>query len=136
LSDNVLNLSPPTSESQLNDSYAAFRLSSDDINLVGLARQSNESYTRDQFDFIQRRCAARGVTIIPEIEAPAHALPIVRWQPQLGLADDLTKLNISHPETIPVMKLIWSTFLPWIYSKVVHVGADEYSNSSMLERYV
>ncbi|KAF2621074.1 glycoside hydrolase family 20 protein [Macroventuria anomochaeta] len=77
LSDNMLNLSPPTSKSQLYDSYAAFRLSSNDPQLAGLAKPSNETYTKDQFDLIQRRCAARGVTIILELEASAHALPIV-----------------------------------------------------------
>jgi hexosaminidase len=38
-------------------------------------------------------------------------------------------LNISHPETLPTMKTIWQTFLPWFYSKTVHIGADEYEKT-------
>ncbi|PFH62922.1 hypothetical protein XA68_10975 [Ophiocordyceps unilateralis] len=67
----------------------------------------------------------RGVTVVPEIEAPGHALSIVQWRPQLGL-EDLSLLDISHPQTMPTMKLIWREFLPWFHSKVVSIGADEY----------
>ncbi|TPR11931.1 Acid trehalase [Aspergillus niger] len=110
------------------DLYAAFRPWSDDPAVSGLNKRANESYTRSQFDHIQRQCARRGVTIIPEIEAPGHALAIVQWRPELGLTD-LSMLNISHPDTVPTMKSIWKTFLPWFHSKTVHLGADEYSSS-------
>ncbi|KAK6818899.1 beta-hexosaminidase [Apiospora arundinis] len=107
--------------------FARFRLWSDAEALAGLNNHKNESYTRDQFEQIQTACAARGVTILPEIEAPGHALAIVQWKPELGLASDLSLLNISHPNTIPTMKAIWAEFLPWFHSKTVHIGADEYT---------
>ena len=75
---------------------------------------------------MQYECAARGVTIIPEIEAPGHALVISQWKPELGLDGQLDLLNISYPQTIPTTETIWSTFLPWFHSKAVHIGADEY----------
>ncbi|KAF2089742.1 glycoside hydrolase family 20 protein [Saccharata proteae CBS 121410] len=109
--------------------YSAFRLNSDAEQVAGLNRRFNESYTRSVFDDIQRRCAARGVTVIPEIETPGHSLVITQWKPELGLSTDYSMLNISHPSTIPVVKTIWSTFLPWFHSKTVHIGADEYSSS-------
>ncbi|KAM3427992.1 hypothetical protein MY4824_009107 [Beauveria thailandica] len=96
-----------------------------DAALAGLSPLKNESYSRQDLEDMQRACAARGVTIVPEIEAPGHALSIVKWKPQLGL-EDLSMLNISHPETIPAVKMIWSTLLPWFHSKTVHIGADEY----------
>lgn len=49
-------------------------------------------------------------------------------KPELALSTDFTMLNISNPDTIPTMKTIWDTFLPWIHSKTVHLGADEYSS--------
>ncbi|KAK8074614.1 beta-hexosaminidase [Apiospora hydei] len=107
--------------------FARFRLWSDSEALEGLNKYKNESYTREQFEQIQSACAARGVTVLPEIEAPGHALAIVQWKPQLGLANDLSLLNISHPETSPTMKTIWAEFLPWFHSKTVHIGADEYT---------
>jgi hexosaminidase len=126
LSDNMfINYNEFDRDEALN-LYSAFRLLSNSPALDGLARFSNESYTREAFDMIQQQCARRGVVIIPEIEAPAHALSIVRWKPQLGL-DDPTMLNLTHHETMPTLKMIWKTFLPWFHSKTVHIGADEYS---------
>ncbi|PYI00508.1 glycoside hydrolase [Aspergillus sclerotiicarbonarius CBS 121057] len=128
LSDNLDNNVDLYSTQQSMDLYAAFRPWSDDPTVAGLNQRANESYTRTQFDHIQHQCAQRGVTIIPEIEAPGHALSIVQWRPELGLTD-LSMLNISNPDTIPTMKTIWKAFLPWFHSKTVHLGADEYSSS-------
>ncbi|KAJ5766805.1 uncharacterized protein N7511_004421 [Penicillium nucicola] len=127
LDDNLYNNVDIYSTERSMDLYATFRLWSDDEAVAGLNRRANESYTREQFDHVQAQCAQRGVTIIPEIEAPGHALVIVQWKPELGL-DDLSMLNISHPDTIPTMKTIWRTFLPWFQSKIVHIGADEYDS--------
>ncbi|KAJ7196561.1 putative beta-hexosaminidase [Mycena pura] len=130
LSDNLFNNVNIYSRERSLDLYAAFRLNSDDLAVAGLVRsyRFNESYTRETFDDIQTSCAARGVTIIPELEAPGHALVITQWKPQLGLAD-LSLLNISEVDMIPTMQAIWSTFLPWFHSKTVHIGADEYDSS-------
>ncbi|KAK5631938.1 hypothetical protein RRF57_007652 [Xylaria bambusicola] len=126
LSDNLYN-SPSYTREQSLSLYARFRLWSDAPEVEGLAQYKNESYTKKQFKSIQSECVARGITIIPELEAPGHALPIVQWKPELGLADDLSLLNISHSDTISTMKTIWSTFLGWFDSKTVHIGADEYT---------
>ncbi|KAJ7644358.1 beta-hexosaminidase [Roridomyces roridus] len=136
LSDNLFNNVDIYSRERSLDLYAAFRLNSDDPAVAGLVRpyRFNESYTRDTFDNIQSSCAARGVTIIPELEAPGHALVISQWKPELGL-DDLSLLNISFPETIPTMETIWRTFLPWFQAKTVHIGADEY-DSSLADDYI
>lgn len=109
------------------DIPARFRLWSDSEAVAGLNRHPNESYTREDFEEMQSKCAARGVAILPEIEAPGHALPIVQWKPQLAYGDDHSQLNISHPETMPTMETIWREFLPWFHSKVVSIGADEYT---------
>jgi hexosaminidase len=127
LSDNLYNNVGIYDRERSLSLYARFRLWSDSEDVAGLNKYKNESYTREQFDHIQSSCAARGVTVIPEIEAPGHALVIVQWKPELGLSDDLSLLNISNPNTIPTMKTVWSTFLPWFYTKTVHIGADEYT---------
>lgn len=130
LSDNLYNNVAIYSEVRSLELYARFRLWSDSEAVSGLNKYKNESYTREEFDEIQSTCAARGVTIIPEIEAPGHALVIVQWKPELGYSSDLSLLNISHPETIPTMKTIWGEFLPWFHTKVVSIGADEYTGPS------
>ncbi|ORX95926.1 glycoside hydrolase, catalytic core [Clohesyomyces aquaticus] len=127
LSDNLYNNVDIYSRERSLDLYARFRLWSDSEDVAGLNKYKNESYTREQFNHVQSACSARGVTILPEIEAPGHSLVFVQWKPELGLSDDLSLLNVSHPETIPTMKKVWSTFLPWFHSKTVHIGADEYT---------
>ncbi|KAH7305874.1 family 20 glycosyl hydrolase [Stachybotrys elegans] len=131
LSDNLYNNVAIYSYERQMSLYSAFRLLSDNPELDGLATRKNESYTRQVWDDMQSKCAARGVTLLPEIEAPGHALPITQWRPEIGLTTDYSLLNISHPDTIPTMKTIWKTFLPWFKSKTVHIGADEYRDPSL-----
>lgn len=133
LSDNLYNNVEIYSYERSMDLYATFRLLSDDPAVEGLNWRRNESYTRDVFDDMQEKCAQRGVTIQPEIETPGHALVISQWKPELGLSSDLSLLNISHPDTIPTVKSIWKTFLPWFQSKIVSIGADEYVDASLSE---
>ncbi|KAF7680762.1 glycoside hydrolase family 20 protein [Alternaria burnsii] len=93
--------------------------------LQGVIQRPNETLSRADFEDFQEHCAQRGVTVIPEIEAPGHALAITKWKPELALGKkDL--LNLSHPDAIPTVKAIWSEFLPWFQTKEVHIGADEY----------
>ncbi|GAP89727.1 putative glycoside hydrolase [Rosellinia necatrix] len=137
LSDNLYNNAKIYSREQSLSLYARFRLWSDAPEVAGLNNFKNESYKEVEFHGLQLACAARGVTIIPEIEAPGHALPIVQWKPELGLSTDLSLLNISHPDTIPTMKTIWRTFFDWFDSKTVHIGADEYTGEvSEYNRFV
>ncbi|KAK4555226.1 hypothetical protein LTR86_007522 [Recurvomyces mirabilis] len=131
LSDNLYNNVDIYSLERQLELYARFRLLSDDPAVAGLNKYANESYTRQDFDYIQSACAARGVTVIPEIEAPGHALVISQWKPELALEGQIDLLNISNPDTIPQMETIWRTFLPWFQSKVVHIGADEYVDSQL-----
>jgi hexosaminidase len=129
LSDSV-GVNPDISYEQKLNLYSAFRLNTGDGSLAGLVQLANESYTHADFEEIQQSCAARGVTIIPEIEAPGHALPITKWKPELALNTDFSLLNISHPETIPTLETIWSAVLSWFHSKTIHLGADEYTAST------
>ncbi|KAK5175861.1 uncharacterized protein LTR77_001001 [Saxophila tyrrhenica] len=126
LSDNLYNNVDIYDREQQLDLYARFRPYSEDPAVAGLNTHANESYTQADFDNMQRSCAARGVTIIPEIEAPGHALVISQWKPELGLDGQLDLLNITYPDTISTMETIWRTFLPWFRTKVIHIGADEY----------
>jgi len=121
------NLNPSLTYEEKLSFYSAFRLNSPDPAVQGLNKRANESYYESDFENIQQNCASRGVTIIPEIEAPGHALVITQWKPELALSTDFTLLNISQPETIPTIQTIWSNFLPWFHSKTVHLGADEYT---------
>lgn len=128
LSDNLYNNEDIYSMERILSLYAAFRPWSDDPAVAGLNKRRNESYTREDLDYIQSSCAARGVTVIPEIEAPGHALVITQWKQNLGLDGQFDLLNLSNPDSTTQMETIWKTFLPWYHSKVVHIGADEYTD--------
>lgn len=108
------------------DVFAQFSLYPEiNTSLQGIIQRPNETLSRADFEDFQSHCAQRGITVIPEIEAPGHALAITKWKPELALATkDL--LNLTHPDAIPTVKAIWIEFLPWFQTKEVHIGADEY----------
>ncbi|KAI0720006.1 glycoside hydrolase [Cerioporus squamosus] len=127
LSDNVSPRGNP-------NAYARFRLRPEDPALAGLTPHLNETYSRAEFDEFQTHCAARGVTVIPELESPGHALVITQWKPELALSSDPTLINLTVPDAIPTIKAIWKEFLPWFHTKQVSIGADEY-NASLADDY-
>ncbi|POS69880.1 glycosyl hydrolase family 20 [Diaporthe helianthi] len=117
-----------------NKIYSHFSLFPDNPELHGIIERRNETLSRDEFEEFQNHCAQRGVTVIPEIEAPGHALAITKWKPELALAKkDL--LNLTHPDTMPTVKAIWDEFLPWFQTKEVHIGADEY-DAELADDYI
>ncbi|KAJ5139448.1 hypothetical protein N7448_002856 [Penicillium atrosanguineum] len=105
--------------------YSQFSLRPENPELMPLVQRINETLSRSEFDDFQTHCAQRGVTVMPEIEAPGHCLSVTKWKPELAL-DQQDLLNLSHPETIPLVKSIWTEFLPWFHTKEIHIGADEY----------
>jgi hexosaminidase len=133
LSDHVWNPANLFSHELALELYAGFRAASDDPAIAGLPRPSNETYSPSVFDNVQRQCAARGVTIIPELESPGHSVATTDWKPEIAL-EDFSMLNISHPETIPTVQTYWKALLPGFHSKVVHIGADEYA-SNLVDEY-
>ncbi|KAI0125698.1 glycoside hydrolase superfamily [Xylariales sp. AK1849] len=116
------------------DVFAQFSLRPESEELAGLVHRANETLSRGDFEDLQQHCAQRGITVIPEIEAPGHCLTITKWKPELALMQkDL--LNLTHPDSVPTIKAIWAEFLPWFQSKEVHIGADEY-DSALADDYI
>ncbi|KAI0099162.1 putative beta-N-hexosaminidase [Nemania sp. FL0031] len=114
--------------------YSQFSLRPESEDLQGLIQRRNETLTRADFEDLQQHCASRGITVVPEIEAPGHCLSITKWKPQTAL-DKKDLLNLTHPESIPTVKRIWEEFLPWFQAKEVHIGADEY-DSTLANDYI
>ncbi|KAK7951505.1 uncharacterized protein PG986_007233 [Apiospora aurea] len=117
-----------------NEVYSQFSLRPKTAELAGLIQRPNETLSRADFEHLQQHCASRGVTIVPEIEAPGHCLSITKWKPELAL-EKKDLLNLTHPESIPTVREIWAEFLPWFQTKEVHVGADKY-DSTLADDYI
>lgn len=128
LSDFVWDPARLHSHEQSKTLYAAFRPASDDPAVAGLAQPANETYSPSVFDSLQRKCARRGVTILPELESPGHSMATTNWKPQIALPD-FGMLNLSHPETLPAVQAYWKSVIGNFHSKIVHIGADEYDKN-------
>ncbi|GAA1719785.1 hypothetical protein GCM10009809_14450 [Isoptericola hypogeus] len=105
---------------------SAFRLASDDPELAGLAAEDG-SFTRAEWDELEDVAAAHHVTVVPEIDSPAHSRAFIEFDPSLGLdGGDSDHLDLSKPETTAFMKDVFTEFTPWFRSPTVHIGLDEY----------
>lgn len=109
---------------------AAFRLESETY--PGLTAKDG-SYTKDEFRQFQKDALHYGVTIIPEIDVPAHSLAFVHFMPELSskiYGED--HLDLFNPKTYEVLDNLFDEYLrgddPVFVNELVHIGTDEYSN--------
>lgn len=112
--------------------YSAFRLECDTF--PGLAARDGH-YTKDEFRDFLKTAAEFGVTVIPEIDAPAHTLAFTQYRPELGSKEyGMDHLDLSNPEVYAFMDALWKEYLegddPVFSGPAVHIGTDEYSNES------
>lgn len=119
--------------------YAGFRLESDQKNEDGQGITSSDLYyTKEEFAQFIKDAAVYGVSVVPEIDTPAHSLAFTKVFPELGLSGDPESadcLDLSKPEAVQFGKALWSEYLePQDESKeavfgdckAVHIGMDEY----------
>jgi len=107
---------------------AGFRLASTNPAFAGLA--STDAYTRADWDAFEATAAKNAMTIIPEIDSPAHSLAFIHFKPELGLNNgDSDHLDLSKPATTTFMKSVFTEFVPWFKGPTVHIGMDEYPSS-------
>ena len=109
--------------------YSAFRLQNDTYPTL-TARDG--SYSKQEFIDLQKLGNAYGVNIVPEIDAPAHALAITKVFPELASKKyGADHLDIGNPKSYQVMHNIFKEYLegssPVFFNKEVHIGTDEYA---------
>ncbi|MBD8900432.1 family 20 glycosylhydrolase [Rhodanobacter sp. DHG33] len=106
----------------------AFRLKSDNRAFAGLVPADGRYYTRSDWDELERTAAANGVTIVPEIDTPGHSGAFVLARPDLAYAGGTPAggtLDPSNPRTLAYVESVFTEFLPWFRSSVIHIGGDE-----------
>ncbi len=113
-----------------NKTQSAFRLESEYF--PGLTARDGY-YTKKEFIELQKLAEGLFVEIIPEIDAPAHALAFTKFRPELGSKEyGMDHLDLFKPETYTFIDSLYDEYLkgdePVFRGKRVHVGTDEYSN--------
>ena len=93
------------------------------------------SYTKAEFIALQQLAEAYHVEIIPEIDAPAHALAFTQYRPSLGSKEfGMDHFDLSNPEVYPFMDDLFKEYLsgkePVFRGPRVNIGTDEYSNAN------
>jgi N-acetyl-beta-hexosaminidase len=123
---NVLHL-------HFND-WSAFRLRSE--RYPGLAAEL--SYSQTDLAELQATANQYHITLVPEIDLPAHATVITRYNPALAFACDCMSrsrwpggesggwtINYADPAARQWMKDLLHEFIPLLDSPYFHIGCDE-----------
>lgn len=127
--------------------WPAFRL--DSPAYPGLA-PAGESYGRADIEHLENAAKRYHITIIPEIDLPAHAVPLTRFRPELAFRCEslrrspwLSKIGADRPEyawTVDITRQenrdwidgLLRTFVPWFSGPYFHIGGDEYQHDADL----
>ena len=121
-------------------SYSAFRMESTMKGKDGTPLTAQDLfYTKRQFRELVKFARERGVNIVPEFDAPGHALSFTRVRPDLIYQGPMRHhdkrrcemLDAANPATLSFINHVWDEYLmgknpAFEDCKVVHVGADEF----------
>ncbi len=137
LNDNVI-----LSTSGLADSVeramtagSAFRLESDVVNEDGQRLTSSEyAYTKEEFAQFIDTAKTYGVTVVPEIDTPAHSLSVTKLFPEYALTtrpESVDQIDLGNTEAVELVKSIWKEALAdengaFRHAEIVNIGMDEY----------
>lgn len=125
------------------ESYSAFRLESDMKGKDGTPLTARDlSYSKKEFAELIAYAKRYGVNIVPEFDAPGHALSFTRLRPDLIYKGPMNHekrrcemLDAANPETIKFIGKVFDEYLQkdaklgrpvFAGCDVVHVGADEF----------
>lgn len=137
LNDNVI-----LSTSGLTDSvesamtaYSAFRLESDLTNAEGERLTAEDYYyTKEEFAGLIKTAKNYGVTVVPEIDTPAHSLSITKLFPEYALTsrvESVDQIDLHNADAKAIVKEIWTEALDdtngaFRDAEIVGIGMDEY----------
>lgn len=137
LNDNtILSTSGLTgSVEQAMTADSAFRLESDIRNDAGDSLTSGEyAYSKEEFAAFIEKAVNYGVTVVPEIDTPAHSLSITKLYPEYALTtrtEAVDQIDLSNEKAKQLVEAIWKEALegedaPFRQAEIVNIGMDEY----------
>lgn len=126
-------------EDPFKKSYSAFRMESKVRGADGTPLTAQDlSYSKAEFRELVRFANEHGVNIVPEFDAPGHALSFTRVRPDLIYRGEMRHverrcemLDAANPKTLAFVSKVWDEYLQGqnpVFGNcpVVHVGSDEF----------
>ena len=89
-------------------------------------------YTFQEIRELQDFAKLHGVTIVPEIDSPGHALAFTMLRPDIAQKEmnrkgfGLAYLDLDNPDAIKFMEEIFDEVAPLFDTPYFHIGTDEY----------
>ena len=96
---------------------------------------SSQHYSKAEIQSLLALAQDYHVTIVPEIDVPAHATPLLAPHPELALAGSADKLDLSKPAAWQLVKELLDEFVPLFPGPRWHLGGDEYLGASEYANY-
>ena len=98
--------------------------------------RSGGYYTQAQIRHVVRYAAARGITVVPEIEIPGHSSAAIASYPSLGCTNDTIQVPhtwgvfadvycVGKPETFTFLFNVLDEVIALFPSPYIHIGGDE-----------
>lgn len=114
---------------------SAFRLESSLTNGEGKTLTSEEyAYTKEEFAAFIATAKTYGVTVVPEIDTPAHSLSITKLYPEYALRssnESVDQIDLGNEDAVAFVEKIWQEMLAedtgafW-EAQIAGIGMDEY----------
>ena len=114
---------------------SAFRLESSLTNGEGKTLTSEEyAYTKEEFAAFIATAKTYGVTVVPEIDTPAHSLSITKLHPEYALRssnESVDQIDLGNEDAVAFVEKIWQEMLAedtgafW-EAQIAGIGMDEY----------
>ena len=114
---------------------SAFRLESSLVNEEGETLTSAEyAYTQEEFAQFIATAKTYGVTVVPEIDTPAHSLSITKLYPEYALRtanESVDQIDLGNEEAVALVEGLWKEMLDeengaFREAQIVGIGMDEY----------
>lgn len=120
---------------QAMTAYSAFRIDVSVTNEKGERLTSQDYfYTAEEVAEFIEEAKHYGISVVPEIDTPAHSLSITKLFPQYALTvrnEAVDQIDLSNQEAVDLVKGIWRELCSqdagaFAAADVVNVGMDEY----------
>ena len=123
------------SAEQAMTAESAFRLESALGNEKGdMLTSAAYAYTKEEFAAFIATAKAYGVTVVPEIDTPAHSLAITKLYPEYALHtsnESVDQIDLANDKAVTFVEEIWREALDeekgaFRDAEIVGIGMDEY----------